>query len=329
MSANLPQYNPEDQEIDLILFFKKIGDFFQWLNTLLFRIIRFFVKNKIVMSALLIIGFGLGLYLDKTQKTYDHRIIATPNFKSTDYLYSKINLLNAKIIEGNTAFLTDSVGLKNPEILKGIKIKPITDVYKFIENKNENFELIKLMAEAGDINKILEDNMTSKNYTNHEIIIKTDKLASDELTIQPILNFLNESDYFKKIQIEEFKNAQIKLSQNDTIISQIDAVLNGFSSSVNRNQQSDKLVYYNENTQLNDVIKTKEALIYQQGVLRVDLVGMDKIIKENSATLNIENTSSINGKLKFVLPVLFLCLFIFIHLFMTYYKSQMKKAQLI
>jgi hypothetical protein len=40
----------------------------------------------------------------------------------------------------------------------------------------------------------------------------------------------NESDYFEKIQIEEFKNTQIKLNQNDTIISQIDAVLNGFSS---------------------------------------------------------------------------------------------------
>jgi hypothetical protein len=65
----------------------------------------------------------------------------------------------------------------------------------------------------------------------------------------------------------------------------------GFSSSVNRNQQSDKLVYYNENTQLNDVIKTKEALIYR-GVLRVDLIGMDKIIKENSATLNVEHKLS-------------------------------------
>jgi hypothetical protein len=90
--------------------------------------------------------------------------------------------------------------------------------------------------------------LTSKNYTNHEIIVRTDELAFDESTIQPILNFLNESDYFEKIQIEEFKNTQIKLNQNDTIISQIDAVLNGFSSSVNRNQQSDKLVYYNENT---------------------------------------------------------------------------------
>jgi hypothetical protein len=58
-------------------------------------------------------------------------------------------------------FLKNSVGLKHPEILKGIKIKPIIDVYKFIENQTENFELIKL-AEAGDINKILEDNLTSK-----------------------------------------------------------------------------------------------------------------------------------------------------------------------
>jgi uncharacterized membrane protein len=328
MSTNVP-HNQENQEIDLFQVFKSVGRFFEKINAGIFRCIQFFVKNAIVIIVLVIVGIGLGFYLDKTQKKFDHQIIVTPNFKSADYLYSKINLINAKIIEGDTAFLKKTVGLKHPEILKGIKIKPITDVYKFIENKNENFELIKLMAEAGDINKILEDNLTSKNYTNHEIIVKTDELASDESTIQPILNFLNESDYFEKIQIEEFKNTQIKLSQNDTIISQIDAVLNGFSSAVNRNQQSDKLVYYNENTQLNDVIKTKEALIYQQGVLRVDLIGMDKIIKENSATLNIENTSSVNGKLKFVLPVLFLCLFILIHLFMAYYKSQMKRAQLI
>ncbi|HEY4628440.1 MAG TPA: hypothetical protein VIH02_04080, partial [Flavobacterium sp.] len=328
MSTNEP-HNQENQEIDLFQVFKNVGRFFEKVNTGIFRCIQFFIKNGIVIAVLLLIGFGLGFYLDINQKSYNHQIIVAPNFKSTDYLYSKIDLIESKIIEGDIAFLKNGVGLKYPEILKGIKIKPIADVYKFIENKSENFELIKLMAEAGDINKILEDNLTSKNYTNHEIIVKTDELASDESTIQPILNFLNESDYFKKIQVEEFKNTQIKLSQNDTIISQIDAVLNGFSSSLNRNQQSDKLVYYNENTQLNDVIKTKEALIYQQGVLRVDLIGMDKIIKENSATLNIEDTSSVNGKLKFVLPVLFLCLFILMHLFMTYYKSQMKKAQLI
>jgi hypothetical protein len=59
------------------------------------------------------------------------------------------------------------------------------------------------------------------------------------------------------------------------------------------------------------MLSRQEALIYRQGVLRVDLIGMDKIIK--GATLNVENTSSANGKLKFVLTVLFIYSDAFIH----------------
>ncbi|EIA09980.1 hypothetical protein [Flavobacterium frigoris] len=325
MSTNVPQHNPNDQEIDLTQISKKIRCFFQGINTLIFNCIRFFVKNAVVVAILLIVGFGLGLFLDKTQKTYDHRIIATPNFGSTDYLYSKIDLIQSKIREGDTVFLKEVVGIKKPKEIMKIEVKPISDVYKFIENKPENFELIKLMAEAGDINKILEDNLTSKNYSLHTITFKTNRTTNDSETVQPILNYLNQTEYYEKVQKETVRNIQIKMNQNDTIISQIDGVLNGFSNMVNGTQKSDKLVYYNENTQLNDVIKTKEMLINDQGNYRVTLVGLNKIIKDNSATLNIENRKSINGKLKLVLPILFLFSFIFIHLFSKYYKSQMKK----
>jgi hypothetical protein len=327
MSVNLPQ-NTENQEIDLSQISNKIGSLFQNFSALIFRCIQFFIRNVIVIIALLIVGIGLGFFLDTTQKTYDQQIIVAPNFKSSDYLYAKIDLINAKIIEGDTLFLKNSVGLKKPKTIKGIKIEPITDVYKFIENKTENFELIKLMAEDGDIKKILEDNLTSKNYTNHEIVITTNDLITEKSTIEPILNFLNESDYFKKVQIEELKNAQIKLSKNDTIIAQIDAVLKGFSSDVNSRKQSDKLVYYNENTQLNDIIKTKGDLIYQQGVLRVDLIGMDKVIKENSATLNKQHQSFIGGKLKLILPFLLILFFIIWSLFINFYKKQAAKQKL-
>jgi hypothetical protein len=328
MSTNVPEHKPEDQEIDLADISNKIAGLFQNFNTFLFRCIQFFIKNRIVIAVLLLIGFGSGFYLDINNKTYDHQVVVTPNFKSTDYLYSKIDLINSKIIEGDTIFIKDSIGLKDPKTLKGIKIEPITDVYKFIEDKAGNFELIKLMAQDGDIKKILEDNLTSKNYTNHEIVINTNRLISNEFIIQPILNFLNQSSYFHKVQIEELKNAQIELSQNDTIISQIDAILNGFSNSMNRNQQSDKLVYYNENTQLNDVIKTKEEVILQQGILRVDLIGMDKIIKKNSLTLNKVHNSLIGGKLKLVLPIVLILFFILSSLFVNFYKKQSRKLKL-
>jgi hypothetical protein len=328
MSANLPQHNNEDQEIDLTQISKKIRGFFEGINTLIFKCIRFFVKNAIVIVILLVVGVGVGFYLDVTKKIYNHQIIVTPNFESTDYLYSKIDLIESKIKERDTVFLKEIVGIKRPKEIIKIEIKPITDVYKFIENKAENFELIKLMAEGGDIKKILEDNLTSKNYTLHTITFKTKKQIQNIGTVQPILNYLNETDYYKKIQKETVNNIQIKMIQNDTIISQINGLLNGFSTMVNGAQKSDKLVYYNENTQLNDVIKTKETLINEQGIYRVKLVGLNKIVKDNSTTLNIETKNSVNGRLKLILPILFLLSFIFIHLFLKYYKSQMEKEKL-
>lgn len=325
MNKNEPN-NQEDQEIDLSQISKKIRILFQEFNTFLFRCIQFFVKNAIVVSILALVGVSLGIFLDHTQKAYNHQIIVMPNFGSTDYLYSKIELIESKIKEGDTVFLKEVVGIKKPKQITKIEINPIVDVYKFIENKPENFELIKLIAEDGDIKKTVEDNLTSKNYTFHKLSFITGKLTSNNETVEPLLNFLNNTDYYKKIQKGVVNNIQIKMVQNDSIISQINAVLNGFSNRMNGATKSDKLVYYNENTQLNDIIKTKEGLINEQGANRVSLISLDKIIKENSSTLNIKNSSSVNGKLKFVLPILFILCFILLQMFIAFYRKQSLKA---
>ena len=113
--------------------------------------------------------------------------------------------------------------------------------------------------------------------------------------------------------------------ENDSIIDQINVFLNTFKNTTNGSQKSDKLVYYNENSQLNDVIKTKEALIGEQGTLRLQLLSLDKIVKSNSEVLNIKNTESINGKMKLVLPILFIFIFVLVGYFKSFYKKQMTK----
>lgn len=323
MSTNVPN-NRDDQEIDLVQISRNIRNFFRGINTFLFQCIQFLFKNGIVILILFIVGVGVGVYLDRTKKTYDHQIIVSPNFGSTDYLYSKIELISAKIKEGDTVFLKNVVGLKKPTEIIKIEIKPIADVYKFIENRAENFELIKLMAEDGDIKKILEDNLTSKNYSSHTVFFKTNRLTDEKKTVQPLLDFLNDSEYYRKIQQVVLHNVQIKMSENDSIISQINGVLNGFSDRVNGNQSSNKLIYFNENTQLNEVIKTKDDLITEQGKHRIDSVGFDKIVKDSSNIINIENTSSVNGKLKFIIPLLLIFAFILMRLFQRFYKKQKK-----
>ena len=327
MSSN-SQKDMENQEIDLSQISKIINNFFESISSKIYRAIVFIRKNIKILMLLFIIGATMGYLMDKSIKKYDNLIIVTPNFGSIDYLYSKINLINAKIEEGDTIFLKETVGIKEPKLLKVIEVEPITDVYKFIDNQPENFELIKLIAEDGDIEKVIEDYTTSKNYPFHVIEFSTSKKTSNDKTVEPILAYLNDSDYYKAIQKEYLNNIELKMTANDTVISQIDGVLNSFSSAVNGSQRNDKLIYYNENTQLNDVIRTKNDLINEQGSHRINLVNLDKIIKDNISTINTINTNFINSKKKFILPILFVFVFIIIGYFKSFLKKQVEKNKL-
>jgi hypothetical protein len=319
MSTN-SQNNTDSQEIDLLQISRSISNSLASFKYFLYRGIRFVINNIILLGILFVIGLGIGFYMDKTQKTYDHEIIVTPNFGSTDYLYSKIQLLKSKVKEKDEDFLK-AIGIKNPNSLKRIEINPVTDVYRFVNNSDKNFELLKLMAEDGDIKKILEENTTSKNYIFHRVSFTTSESTNYDSSIKPILEFLNDTDFYGKLQKEYMNNVKEKMVSNDSIISQIDAVLNEFSNTV-KSSKNDKLVYYNENTQLNDVIKTKDEMVQEQGDLRVSLVSLDKIIKDNSSTINIENTESINGKMKLILPFLFVFAYLFIRSIVMFYKKQ-------
>ena len=313
MSAT-PQ-NTDNQELDLSQISRKIGALFEGISNKIFKGILFLKRNIVWVGTLFVIGAGLGFYLDKNTKIYDNQIIVTPNFGSTDDMYAKIELINSKIGEGDSIFLKNVVGVKEPKKLKGIEVSPVTDVYKFVENKAQNFELIKLMAEDGDIEKVIKESITSKNYPYHLIEFSTVDLTSNEATVKPILSYLNSSDYYKMIQKEFVNNVKIKMVENDSVIGQINGFLNTFNSSVSSSQKSDKLVYYNENSQLDAVIKTKDNLVNEQGSHRLELVSLDKIVKDKSVTLNVKNNKKMNGKMKIILPFLFLFLFVSVNYF--------------
>lgn len=319
MSTIVPQ-NQDNQEIDLFQIFKKIGSFYQWINATIFKSIRFFIKNAVLISILLIVGFGLGFYWDKNNKTYDHQIIVAPNFKSTDYLYSKIDLLASKIAERDTAFLK-SIGIQKPLEIAKIAIEPVVDIYKLISNNEQNLELLQLMAQNGDLKAIVKETTTSKNYNFHTIILSTKGITNQKDIIEPILSYLNSSAYFGEVQKISIANIQQKIKEKEGIIVQIDKILNEFSNKNGNNFKSDKLIYYNENTQLNDIINTKDSLVGALGTLKIDLFNSRKIINDSVITLNIKNNKSVNGKLKFVFPLLFITLFILIRFFLSFYRK--------
>jgi hypothetical protein len=317
--------NKDAQEIDLGEVFQKVKNFFESFIVNFFKLIKYIQKNIVKIGVIFIIGIILGFLLDEVNVSYKQEIIVTPNVKSVDYLYKRIELLNSFLKEKDTNFLYKK-GFRNIENIKKIEIKPIVDVFKFVESykeTNSNFNMLKLMAEDGDLNKIIESGVTSKNYPFHLISFTSTIKLNEEITKKSIMLFLNENEYYQKVLKQENENSLIKIKQNDSIIKQIDLILESFKTSSNSSKSS-SLVYYNENTQLNDIITTKNELVNENGYLKADLISKDAVIKDLSHTFNIKKDEGTNGILVFILPfanvILYLLFIGFIKLHKKYSK---------
>ena len=316
--------NSQEQEIDLGQLSKKIGGFFQKLIDSFFDLILFIKRNILIIAILFILGIVLGYFMDKEAKKYDHEIVVLPNFKSVDYLYSKINLINAKKKENDTLFLK-SIGIKEPKKFNLIEVEPIINVYEFIQESESNFELIKLMAEDGDLEKIIENETTAKNYQYHLIKIKTSKSIKKDDLITPILKYLEASDYFSNIKKEMQLSLDVEIKSNEETLSQINNILNELPKQSGKSTS----VYISENNQLNEIIQSKKDLINKQTYNKIRMINYQNIIKEVTSTLNIKNTKGVNGKMKLILPVLFVFFFMVIVFARKFYKKQMLKRNLI
>lgn len=330
MSVNNKQNNiPE--EIDLGIFFQKINKFFSNFAFSIFKRIVFIKNNFTIILILFVLGAGLGSFIDKYNSTYDNQIIVTPNLSSVDYLYNKIDLLSSKLKENDKAFFK-SIGV-NSEIISSIEIEPIIDVYSFINNSRpvvnvqntQNFELVKLLSESGDINKIIKEKTTSKNYPNHLIhILTTDQIKNDEI-VKPILIFLNTDEYFNQLLKTSRENINIKIKKDEEIIAQTDSLLHAITKNLSNNQKSFNLVYSNEDNHFNLLFETKNNLANEIAVKRIEAINYKKVINDISTVTNIKSTKSINGKMKLILPILLILIFISIRLFLSFYKTQSAK----
>ncbi len=321
--SNTPKNVSDDQEVDLSQVSAKINQGFRNIGTLIFNAFHFLYKNALILLVLFIAGAVLGYFNDKSNKVYNHEIIVIPNFESTDYLYGKIELINSKIKEGDTVYLKN-LGLKYPKRISTLKIESIIDPYNFIRNREENFELLKLMAADGNIDKVMKDGITSKNYTYHRITFSTKGKASHSNTIEPLLKSFNDNAYLKTIQENIIYNTKQKIAYNEQTLNQINGLLNSFSSdAAGKGGKSGNLVYYNENTQLDEILQTKNNLENEQGYKRIDLFKYQKIIKDVSIFLNKEKSSSN----MWIYPLLLIAIFIFGKLFLVFFRKQALRSR--
>lgn len=297
--------NSQSSEIEIGALFK---NFLQKFRT-------FLQKNFLFIILLAALGLIVAYFINPILKNYESKVIVTPNYGSVDYLYNEIELINSKISDKDTVFL-NKIGI-TPNINK-IEIKPITNIYQFAGESESNFDLLKLFAEDGDINKVADDEKTSKNYKTHQIILTTKKSSIQTSNIDKLLKFLNKNEYYNQVRLIRIENEKQRLGINDGTIKQIDAVFSKVENST-KSEASKNLVYVNDNNQLNDLLTTKRELIKENEYIKLNELLSTNVIKKISESLNVQAETKGN-LLKIILPILFIGIFLFFRLIFTKQK---------
>lgn len=299
--------NIDNQEIDLGSLFSKTADFF---NNLILKGFTFLKKNGLMLLGLFVVGVVIGFILDIKSKSYVSEIVVNTNHTGNEYLYSKVEELNNELKSDDKKNGADL----NPKIVSKIEIEPIIDVYSFVNNQavannaqnSQNFEMIKLLSESSDINKVIEDEMTSKNFYYQKVnIYSSEKISEKE--VNKALKFLNKDSYFDSIKNLNLQNISKRITQNDTILKQIDLLIEGYKRSLDRGSSS---LIKSENSEVGQLISQKRDLLNQIAQDKLSLVSQTKLVKDYTIVLNSENTKGLSNKRKIILPFLLIVLFL-------------------
>lgn len=308
------------EEIDLGYLLKKISNFFVGIIKMIFSILAFFRKYLIITLILIIGGVVIGYFLDRSEPVYKNELIVIPNFESSDFLYQEVEALNLKKQAGDSLFFKSILGDRYEDFIQ-IKIEPIVDIYTFIADKKENLETLRILYDNKDPEEFLSNNIMNKYYKYQKIII-TCKGESSQKISENILGYFNSNEHFKAYRQVGLINTQIQIAQNEAMIEQIDSVMKNFSNKTD--QKNTQSVYINNQSDLYQMINTKQALLNNRLKLQKDYIDEQQIVKLVNGSYNLPNEGIFSVSNKIKIPLLFLILFagVFLALrFIAYARS--------
>jgi hypothetical protein len=292
-------------EIELSVFFRSFRNFGINIIKLFFQALSFYRKHIIVVLILLVGGAVGGYFMNESfKKNYKNEIIVIPNFGSTEYLYTSIDMINSKL-KNKDLGLFESIKFPDARSIREITVEPVKDVYSLVTKEKTNIDVFKLLAEKGDIAKFTSELNTSQHFKFHKITIYKKGSSLGDKGIKTLLDYLNKNEYYEEYGKVAVDNAKKKIVRNNEMISQIDTLLSTFRKTGTAKEQG---ISINQNSQLNDLVLTKEALIQDNKKIELDLIDGSQTIKEVSIVNDIIEDRLIGSKI-ISLPLLLLALF--------------------
>ena len=283
----------QEGEIDLEVVFKKIRNFFLRIVLTIFRFVKKLIFKWKVILSLIIIGYAAGfllLKLSDSGQDKEAKILIKINFDSVNYVYDAIAAIEQNIFSSNKEFFKNDMFLDANEVIYSIKISPVIDLKKIINEENLRAGEIralfdKLVFDDGDL---MTDSFKS-DYEYHSLEISLSG-GSKFTTIEKIVDYINANPLFVDLKEQGLNSISRTIYANELTIKQIDRILENYSISPEKNDNTSQLYIDNKQVQPNELIKTKILLQQQNEDLK-----QQKLLSEKTVMIITPNTSIVNA----------------------------------
>ncbi|MCR9182176.1 MAG: hypothetical protein NXH73_04555 [Flavobacteriaceae bacterium] len=322
--SNTSQTTSQQEEIDLGYLIKKINHLFKRAVVALYEVISFYLKHKFIVLAIIIVGFAYGFYKETTSKpVLNNKAIVIPNFESVDYLYEKVDALNAKIQSKDSVYLKSIFG-SNQRRVKKIEIEPISDLYNFAAKSRENIDILRILFKDQEVSEFVEDITTSKYFKYHKLNVKIAGNSETEEVFKQIISFFNENSHFSDYKNDFIENNDWQIEIHKQMITQIDSIL---TSVISNAGQSNQGVLISDNSQLHNLIERKRLLAESSLKLKMQSVDFKDVIKVVSVDFNLLDTEGFKISPKIKYPILLLFFFTLFFFFRYLFKTLKRIAE--
>ena len=266
---------PSD-EIDLGLLFTLIGNGFNRLFRGFLSIFLYFKKNFVILTILVVVGVLLGLGLKLivgVEKKLD--VIVTPTLDTKNYLYNVIEEIQADIEAKDSIFFI-SLGM-DIEKMEGFEIEVIPwrkENKSTIEDEMKFLELLKDFENSGAITDVLRTELQDKTTRDEKITFYFKEDAIGEEYAQKIITYINSNPYYNELLEVYNENAQTRIAQNDSLIRQVDVLINNYTSKMLKEQATTegRLVLENqEPLNIPSLFSLKNSLIQDTEAKKLEL----------------------------------------------------------
>ncbi len=272
-------------EIDLGQLFKLIGNGFSHVFNGFLRVFLFLKRNIYWLFGLFIAGVLLGYGLRSlTGFKQELSVIVSPQLDNTDYLQDVIEEIQANLKSEDTAFF-QKFGM-DIAYLKGFEVEltPLRDAKT--DAKSSRMAFLEALKEFGNneaIGDIVRTELQEQTTKDHRITFYFKDAVKGEEYARKFMEYINSNEYYNSLNAIYAENAQNRISRNDSLIVQIDRLIQNYTERMLRESASSQgqLVLENDesldvpalfdqkNRLVRDIEEKKLEIIRRQNAVRV------------------------------------------------------------